>query len=191
MMDKHWIPLQSIPVAGKTILLDDQRLWESPLREFGVTCRILEPVTARVEILPQAEGILFRGRLRGKVALPCDRCANDSVVVLDQRFDSFEPFPGEVLPGAHARNEEEQFGDVDEAVIRNAPNGRGIEINPSALAWEEFSLALPVKPLCDEACKGLCPVCGVNKNIESCACEAERGDPRLAPLRGLTIQTKK
>lgn len=189
-MEKNWIPLQSIPVTGKSLRIDDQAVWESFLQEFGVNCRILEPLSADIEILPQAEGILFRGRITGKVALPCDRCANDSIVLLDQRFDSYESFPADVLPGAHAKAGEDLFGDVDEAVIRNAAHGRGVEINPAALVWEEFSLALPIKPLCGEDCKGLCPVCGINRNSETCSCESERGDPRLEVLRGLTIRKK-
>ena len=189
-MEKNWIALQSIPVSGKTVTIDDQAVWTAFLDEFAIDCRVLEPLKASVDILPQAEGVLFRGRVQGKVALPCDRCADESLVKLDHVFDSFEPFPADVLPGAHAHTEDELLGEVDEAVIRNAPHGRGVEVNPAALAWEEFSLALPVKPLCNENCKGLCPVCGVNKNSESCSCEGERLDPRMAALHGLTLKKR-
>lgn len=189
-MGKNWIALQSIPAGGKSVNIDDQSVWKSFLEEFSLDCRVLSPLVATVEILPQAEGVLFRGSLGGKVALPCDRCTNDSLVEIRHAFDSFEPFPAEVLPGAHARNEEELYGEVDDAVIRNAPHGRGIEVNPAALAWEEFVLALPVKPLCNENCKGLCPVCGVNRNSASCSCESEPLDPRMAALRGFTVKKK-
>lgn len=189
-MEKNWIALQSIPVGGKTVTVDDQAVWASFIDEFGLGCSISEPLGASIEILPQAEGVLFRGRIRGVISMPCDRCADESRVEIDHAFDSFEPFPADVLPGAHARQEEELFGEVDEAVIRNAPHGRGVEINPAALAWEEFSLALPVKPLCRNDCKGLCPVCGANKNAESCSCESKRLDPRMAALHGLTIKKK-
>ncbi len=43
-------------------------------------------------------------------------------------------------------------------------------------------LELPYIPLCDEACKGLCSVCGKNRNEEQCGCSQERIDPRLAGL---------
>lgn len=52
----------------------------------------------------------------------------------------------------------------------------------AAVAREQLYLALPLKPICREDCKGLCPVCGVNRNHEECACAAEEIDPRLAPL---------
>ena len=58
----------------------------------------------------------------------------------------------------------------------------------AALAWEEFLLALPMKPLCDPACKGLCPQCGVNRNTATCSCGTDAADPRMAPLRGLKVK---
>lgn len=209
-MDKYWIPLQSIPAEGKTLIFEDQDLWRAPMKEFGMTCRILEPLRAEISLLPQVQGILFRGRLTGKVAVPCDRCADDSLVDIDQRFDSFEPFPSDApstpardgerkksgRKGSHRAAEANAPGDdpareeIDEAVIRVAAHGRGIEINPAALAWEEFSLALPVKPLCREECRGLCPVCGCNRNTDPCTCAGLEGDPRLAALRGLTVGKK-
>ena len=47
---------------------------------------------------------------------------------------------------------------------------------------EQLYLALPMKPLCTEDCKGLCPVCGANRNRETCACQNEWVDPRMAAL---------
>lgn len=199
-MKNTWIALQSIPTGGSTLTLDDQTLWETPIKEFSLDCRVLEPLKAEVFVLPQGDGVLFRGRITGKVALPCDRCADDSEVAIDHRFDSFEPYPVETLPirnaaaaGKGRRDEpndtvDDFFAGVDEAVIRNAAHGGGIEINPAALLWEEFSLALPVKPLCGDGCKGLCPVCGKNRNTDPCSCAVNEGDPRLAALRGLTVK---
>ncbi|MGH9082909.1 MAG: DUF177 domain-containing protein [Acidimicrobiales bacterium] len=42
-------------------------------------------------------------------------------------------------------------------------------------------LDLPMAPLCRQACRGLCPVCGIDRNGESCVCVAPR-DPRWANL---------
>ncbi len=43
----------------------------------------------------------------------------------------------------------------------------------------------PMKPLCKEDCKGLCPVCGCNHNLKSCSCDIRTTDPRLAVLKKL------
>ncbi|MFD0699081.1 YceD family protein [Paenibacillus sp. GCM10027628] len=47
---------------------------------------------------------------------------------------------------------------------------------------ENVVVGLPYIPLCDEACKGLCPVCGENRNLRDCGCKQEKIDPRLAGL---------
>lgn len=189
-MEKNWLSLQSIPITGKPVTVDDQGLWKSLLDEFGLNCRIDEPVSATITILPQADGVLFRGKILGVITLPCDRCADETMVRIDHSFDSFESLPALPLAEAEAGSDDDFLGETDAAVIRNAPHGRGVEINPAALAWEEFSLALPVKPLCRENCKGLCPTCGTNRNSGGCSCENERIDPRMAALRGLTVSKK-
>jgi uncharacterized protein len=47
-----------------------------------------------------------------------------------------------------------------------------------------------MKPLCAEACRGLCPECGTNLNSVTCSCRHEWVDPRLAALKGLLNQEK-
>ncbi len=54
------------------------------------------------------------------------------------------------------------------------------------LMREQFYLVLPMKPLCRPDCKGLCPVCGINRNRETCTCQTEWTDPRLDALKRLT-----
>jgi uncharacterized protein len=47
---------------------------------------------------------------------------------------------------------------------------------------ENLVMGLPYIPLCSEACKGLCPVCGENRNVRDCGCKQDKIDPRLAGL---------
>lgn len=47
---------------------------------------------------------------------------------------------------------------------------------------EAVWLALPYAPVCSQDCKGLCPVCGKNRNTDPCGCNTEKIDPRLAGL---------
>jgi uncharacterized protein len=51
----------------------------------------------------------------------------------------------------------------------------------------ETTLALPMKPLCRDDCRGLCPVCGGNRNLVACACAQRTPDPRLAVLKDLKL----
>lgn len=177
-MASHWVLLHNIPPSGKSYTLEDQSVWSEPLREFGIPCTILEPLRAAFTVFAQEDGILIRGAVTGKVAVPCTRCAEDAVTAINQPVDSFEPFPSEA----------EDPLEVDREIVRRAPSGQGIEMNLAALAWEEFLLALPMKPLCDSACEGLCPQCGINRNTASCSCETDAADSRMAPLRGLKVE---
>jgi Predicted metal-binding, possibly nucleic acid-binding protein len=59
------------------------------------------------------------------------------------------------------------------------------EIDLGQLMREQFYLALPMKPLCSDACHGLCPTCGTNLNRAACDCKTEFEDPRFAALREL------
>jgi uncharacterized protein len=71
----------------------------------------------------------------------------------------------------------------------------GEELDMGPLLLEQLQLNVPMKPLCRDDCKGLCPVCGKDRNTESCDCEAARADPRwgsLAALKGsLAARTDK
>ena len=60
---------------------------------------------------------------------------------------------------------------------------RDDKIDLGEVVREQLYLALPMKPLCREDCKGLCPVCGVNRNRETCTCQQEWVDPRMAALK--------
>jgi len=59
------------------------------------------------------------------------------------------------------------------------------------LAAEQVQLAIPMKPLCDENCLGLCPDCGANRNREGCRCETSVGDERWGALAGIREQLAK
>ncbi len=77
--------------------------------------------------------------------------------------------------------------DDDEAEVREADTGvsfyKNDTIDLGEIMRDEFYLALPMKPLCRADCKGLCPVCGVNRNRETCTCREEWIDPRMEPLK--------
>ena len=59
------------------------------------------------------------------------------------------------------------------------------QIDLNEMMREQFYLALPMKPLCREDCKGLCPQCGTNLNTGTCDCAPVWEDPRLAALKQL------
>ncbi len=59
------------------------------------------------------------------------------------------------------------------------------------LALEQIQLTIPMKPLCEESCLGLCPQCGANRSREACTCEASIVDERWDALKGIRDQLSK
>lgn len=175
-MKTIWISIKDIPATGKNITLDDQAIWLDPMKEFDMPCTVREPLSAALFLIPQEDGCLMRGRITGTVSVPCDRCAEDAVVTVDQPVDEYFTTDKELT----------EDSPEDEPNIRTGQNG-GLEIEVARILWEEFVVALPVKPLCTEACEGLCPTCGSNLNTSPCDCEKENLDPRLAVLRNLKV----
>jgi len=180
-MKQIHVVLRDIDVNGQTFQWDDQTIWSEPLLEFHLACTIVEDIKAEVFVLPEKEGCLFRGKIRGKVSLPCDRCAEETILPISFDFDEFEEYPQQDL-------------DEDDVEERRVDNRviiveKGVTLlDFGALLWEEFILTLPSKPLCNIVCKGICPECGENLNESICACENEEKDPRMEALRNLKIQ---
>lgn len=56
---------------------------------------------------------------------------------------------------------------------------------------EDIIIALPLKPLCREECKGLCPRCGRDRNLERCSCPPPGGDARWGALEGIELPPEK
>jgi uncharacterized protein len=60
------------------------------------------------------------------------------------------------------------------------------QVDLGVLVHDAVLLELPIAPLCEEACRGLCPLCGVNRNERECRCELPR-DERWAALDVLRV----
>jgi len=61
----------------------------------------------------------------------------------------------------------------------------GIGVEVADIIWEQVAVALPVKLLCQEECRGVCPVCGANRNTEPCRCPAADRRGAFEALRTL------
>ncbi len=177
-MDWSRIALHEMDPQGCTFSVSEERVWTEPLRKYRVPCRIVEPVRAEVFAFAQKEGCLLRGTIMGTVTLPCDRCAEEAHIVLNQSFDEFEGYP-------NVESDDSAKELLEKSVI--TVEGGVPFLDLEAFLWEEFFLALPMKPLCRPDCKGLCPKCGKNLNEGPCACAHKEEDPRFAALRQLRI----
>ncbi|MBQ9453519.1 MAG: DUF177 domain-containing protein [Desulfovibrio sp.] len=178
-MQNHRISLNNLPLEGREYIVDSTSVWQTPLREFRMNCQIEEPLHACIRVLPVENGWLVRGTLKGKVIVPCSRCAEDTVISIDTHFENFESL------NEQSDDETLSSNDMDDGCI--VMEGTTPLLDLAAICWQEFVLALPPTPLCRKDCKGLCARCGANLNTGPCACKNDEGDPRMAPLRGLIL----
>lgn len=88
------------------------------------------------------------------------------------------------------RNDGDDESEISEEDLSTAFY-RDEQIDVDALIREQFQLALPMKPLCRENCRGLCSRCGINLNDGTCSCDTSWSDPRLAALESLLSDGRK
>jgi DUF177 domain-containing protein len=140
------------------------------------TFRVVAPVELVADLRKDAQKIRLVGRVKTMLQLDCSRCLDPYTVPIDAKFDML------FLPAAeNTGNDEQEVGEEDLGVSFYKED----TIDLGEVMREQFYLALPMKPLCREDCCGLCPVCGKNRNRETCECQAEWVDPRFDALRKL------
>jgi len=136
-------------------------------------------VTGRAELLKSVDEIRVRGRLTVELGSACERCLDAAVFPIATEFDLFyRPAEESETQGELALKE----GEIEIAFYR----GDGLELEE--ILREQVLLALPMQRLCREGCKGLCPVCGANRNQATCNCVMEVVDERWAALRKLSTK---
>ena len=143
----------------------------------GDPYRILAPVQLDFDVVKDKERFRLTGTVQTELELPCSRCLEPFRLPVDAAFD--QRFLPAAAMAAEGEEREVQDEDIDISYYRDD------QIDLNELLREQFYLALPMKPLCSEDCKGLCPQCGTNLNTGTCDCAAGWEDPRLAPLKGL------
>jgi uncharacterized protein len=137
-------------------------------------------VAATIDLALQVrkDGDTYRlqGRLATTVRRSCCRCLEPFDVPASLDID-VRYLPHRVNTGEGER----EIADDDLSIAFY----RDDQINLGDLVREQLELAAPMKPLCGERCRGLCPVCGANLNSDACGCETAWRDPRLDALRSL------
>ena len=142
--------------------------------------RVVAPVALAFDIFKDKQAFRLAGRLQTTLELKCSRCLEPFTVPVDQEFDlRYQP---------HTANAGEGEREIEEDDLTTAFYEKD-QIDLGHLMHEQFVLALPMKPLCDTACKGLCPVCGTNLNTATCDCKPAWEDPRLAVLKKLKAES--
>ncbi|NPV52139.1 MAG: DUF177 domain-containing protein [Firmicutes bacterium] len=152
-----------------------------PIVAGGEKVNINKPVSARVVATNTGSRILVSGEVAATIGLTCNRCMEPFALNVATAFEREYRQAYQVRGGDGVAR---VAGGEDAAEIYH---GDAINLRPAV--EESISLAIPIKVLCREDCKGLCPECGRNLNLGPCGCEKEP-DFRLAPLAELLRKEK-
>jgi DUF177 domain-containing protein len=110
------------------------------------------------------ESVHVRGGLSAPLSLQCGRCLEPFVLPVEQDLDLFflRRRPGD----PDGEEDEVELSDRDMVVAYY----EGDEVDLGEMIREQLFLTVPLKPLCRENCRGLCPTCGSNRNTVPCEC---------------------
>ncbi|MBE3134345.1 MAG: DUF177 domain-containing protein [Acidobacteria bacterium] len=143
----------------------------------GDAYRVIDPVRLAFDVVKEHGRVRLQGTVSTVLELVCSRCLEAYRLPVDVAFDlMYLPQRDNVGEGEIEVDDE----DLGTAFYRDDT------IDVGGLMREQFYLSLPMKPLCVDACRGLCPACGTNLNTGTCACAPQWTDPRLDALRTLT-----
>jgi uncharacterized protein len=138
--------------------------------------RVVAPAALAFDIVKDKQHFQLTGSVRTTLELTCGRCLEPFTMEIDAPFDlRYQP---------HASNTGEGEREIEEDDLTTAFY-EDQRIDLGQLMREQFYLAVPMKPLCRELCRGLCPVCGTNLNRDACDCKRDWEDPRMAVLKEL------
>lgn len=143
--------------------------------------RVVSPVRLDFDIHKDKDRFRLVGTAVTELELPCSRCLEPFRMPVNAAFDLRYHPASELAVDAESRSSESSVDDDD----LETSYYRDDQIDLNELLREQFYLALPMKPLCQEGCKGLCPQCGTNLNTGACECPVGWQDPRLAALKTL------
>ncbi|MFQ5739368.1 MAG: DUF177 domain-containing protein [Acidobacteriota bacterium] len=153
------------------------RFSDQDLKIRSQILRFSEPASATLTVSAGEGGVRVEGKLNASLELTCSRCLTRFVRRVEKRFDL------EYRQDPEVSSEAEEFSltytDLAIGFYRND------QLDLDAVVAEQILLEVPMKPVCQEGCRGLCDQCGSDLNEGPCGCERRSGDPRLAVLSEL------
>lgn len=140
-----------------------------PLKADAEVFIFNEPLHLSLKATSIGDAIAVSGQIRANITVACGNCLESFILPLST--DISEAYYNQSQEGVEAGEEwipySGDFIDITPEVVRN------------------ILLELPMRLVCKEECRGLCPGCGENLNSSRCTCSKENIDPRLAKLKSL------
>ena len=141
-----------------------------PLHDGGDDVRIM----GEVHMLRTDKGIWVEAKLSSDMTCSCSRCLSD----FDQPMEIY--IQEEFLPQFDVDTGAKLISETEYDEVFYISQNHILDLTDAARQY--FEMNRPMKPVCTDQCKGLCLICGVNGNEQTCSCEANQIDPRWGAL---------
>lgn len=142
---------------------------------------LLHKVDVFLSVNRIGETVSLAVKIETAVDLECCRCLEVFTLPIKTEFKyTLVPIGKRIEEELELTSEDLSFGYYKNDLL---------ELDP--IIFEQILLPIPIKPLCNDLCKGLCPYCGVNLNETSCKCQTKVIDPRFAALKNINVLKQK
>ena len=128
----------------------------------GLWFRLAEPVRGSFHAARTGLDLALSGRVASRVQLSCRRC------LAEFPYEFSRDFYLDLLPEIEVRDRTGEAQLKKEDLEQGFYQGDHLDLDQ--ILAEQIILSVPENPLCREDCGGLCPVCGVNRNLRGCQC---------------------
>lgn len=181
------VNVDRIPDEGLTIYASESADRFPALKDaiLGGEFSFNSPLEMEIRLRWISRFVEASGLLRTSVRLSCSRCLGDFFQPLSIPFEATY---SEEAPVSEASGEGAEVELTAESIDLFPFHGREIDLTEAV--QEQVLLALPLRPLCREDCRGLCPRCGADLNQGACECTEKPMDPRFAVLKGLKLDDR-
>ena len=158
---------------------------EPPAKDLDGSIKCIAPVKGEVVFSNSGRHVVIRGSFNTIVELDCARCLQPYKIDMDIPVEEEFLIAGHV-PDLPVDNEEEELleEEKDPLFVDNL-------FDLTELIRQNIFVAVPIKPLCSEECKGLCPHCGKNLNEVPCECPPDTEESAFAALAELIEKEEK
>lgn len=165
--------------------------FEEPVEAFPLlagmqndkSCCITGKVKGDITVTREYENLRVTGRVSAPLALCCSRCLADFTSFVDTSFTIF--FRKEKA-AVSTTEDEVELGEMD--LLSSSYSGDEIDLTHEI--EEQVAMEIPLKPLCNDDCKGLCHECGIDLNTSSCSCSKESVRLAFSALKDFKVTPK-
>lgn len=157
---------------------------EPPVEDPEHGLKGLERVTGRVVFTNASSAIIVRGQFRTAAEVECARCLTGFRFEVDLPIEEEFPITG-LPPGVSEEKEETELPEEEKE-----PLFENNIFDLTEYFRQAILVAVPIKPLCSEACKGLCQQCGAVLTDGPCECRPETEGSPFGALAALLEETE-